>query len=167
MRQMPGGAVRRGWPGSEDAAMKIVHLVIGVLSIVLVGGAGLWGAWCWHRVRASSLFWTLLRAGQAVIVLDVALGGVLLLMGKKASSLHLIYGLLPLAVSFLGEQLRIASAQMVLDSRGFESAAAVGELPEEEQQVVVVSIVQRELGVMVLAALVMVVLLVRAAGTAG
>jgi hypothetical protein len=147
--------------------MKIVHLVIGVLSIVLVGGAGVWGAWCWYRVRSSRLFWTLLRTGQAVVVLEVALGGVLVIMGKKASSLHLIYGLLPLAVSFLGEQLRIASAQMVLDSRGHESAAAVGDLPEDEQQGLVVSIVQRELGVMVLAALVMVVLLARAAGTAG
>jgi hypothetical protein len=147
--------------------MKIVHLVIGVLSIVLVGGAGVWGAWCWYRVRSSRLFWTLLRTGQAVVVLEVALGGVLVILGKKASSLHLIYGLLPLAVSFLGEQLRIASAQMVLDSRGHESAAAVGDLPEEEQQGLVVSIVQRELGVMVLAALVMVVLLARAAGTAG
>ena len=86
-------------------------------------------------------------------------------MGRKEPSLHLIYGLLPLAVSFLGEQLRIASAQMVLDCRGFESAAEVGQLPEsEEQQVVVVlTIVQRELGVMVLAAVVMVVLLARAA----
>jgi hypothetical protein len=147
--------------------MKIVHLVIGVLSIVLVGGAGVWGAWCWYRVRSSRLFWTLLRTGQAVVVLEVALGGVLVIMGKKASSLHLIYGLLPLAVSFLGEQLRIASAQMVLDSRGHESAAAVGDLPEDEQQGLVVLIVQRELGVMVLAALVMVVLLARAAGTAG
>jgi hypothetical protein len=147
--------------------MKIVHLVIGVLSIVLVGGAGVWGAWCWYRVRSSRLFWALLRTGQAVVVLEVALGGVLVILGKKASSLHLIYGLLPLAVSFLGEQLRIASAQMVLDSRGHESAAAVGELPEDEQQGLVVSIVQRELGVMVLAALVMVVLLARAAGTAG
>ncbi len=147
--------------------MKIVHLVIGVLSIALVGSAGVWGAWCWYRVRSSPLFWTLLRAGQAVVVLEVALGGVLVILGKKASSLHLIYGLLPLAVSFLGEQLRIASAQMVLDSRGHESAAAVGDLPEDEQQEVVVSIVQRELGVMVLAALVMVVLLARAAGTAG
>jgi hypothetical protein len=147
--------------------MKIVHLVIGVLSIILVGGAGVWGAWCWYRVRSSRLFWTLLRTGQAVVVLEVALGGVLVILGKKASSLHLIYGLLPLAVSFLGEQLRIASAQMVLDSRGYESAAAVGDLPEDEQQAVVVSIVQRELGVMVLAALVMVVLLARAAGTAG
>ena len=100
-------------------------------------------------------------------MLEVAFGGVLVLLGFKESSLHLIYGLLPLAVSFVGEQLRIASAQAVLDSKGYESAAEVGQLPESEQQVVVVSIVQRELGVMVLAALVMVVLLVRAAGTAG
>ena len=63
--------------------------------------------------------------------------------------------------------LRIASAQMVLDSRGFESNAAVGNLPEGEQRVVVVSILQRELGVMVLAALVILVLLIRAAGTGG
>jgi hypothetical protein len=78
----------------------------------------------------------------------------------------LLYGLLPLAVSFVGEQLRIASAQTVLDGRGLESAAAVGELPEDDQKQVVVSIVQRELGVMVLAAVVMLGLLIRAAGTA-
>jgi hypothetical protein len=147
--------------------MKIVHLIVGVLCIALMGAATVWGAWCWYRVRASPWFWHLLRAGQACVVLEVALGGVLLLMGKKESSLHLIYGLLPLAVSFVGEQLRIASAQAVLDSKGYESAAEVGKLPESEQQVVVVSIMQRELGVMVLAALVMVVLLARAAGTAG
>jgi hypothetical protein len=109
----------------------------------------------------------LLRAGQATIVVEVVLGGVLLLMGFKESSLHLIYGLLPLAVSFVAEQLRIASAQMVLDSRGHESARAVGQLPEEDQRLVVLAIVQREMGVMVLAALVMVVLLLRAAMTGG
>ena len=147
--------------------MKIVHLIVGVLCIALMTAATVWGAWCWYRVRASPLFWHLLRAGQACVVLEVALGGVLLLMGKKESSLHLIYGLLPLAVSFVGEQLRIASAQAVLDSKGYESAAEVGQLPESEQQVVVVSIMQRELGVMVLAALVIEVLLARAAGTAG
>jgi hypothetical protein len=147
--------------------MKTVHLVLGALSFVLCGGAGLWGAWCWYRVRSSRLFWWLLRAGQATVVVEVALGGVLLIMGKKASSLHLIYGLLPLAVSFLAEQLRIASAQMVLDSRDFESTAEVGKLPETEQRVVVVAILQRELGVMVLAALVMTALLIRAAGTGG
>jgi hypothetical protein len=147
--------------------MKVVHLVIGVLSIVLISGAGLWGAWCWYRVRTSQLFWRLLRVGQAVIVLEVALGGVLLIIGYKEPSLHLIYGLLPLAVSFIGEQLRIAATQSVLDKRGFESSAEVGRLPEDEQRALVISIVQRELGVMVLAAFVMAVLLARAAGTAG
>ncbi len=142
-------------------------MVIGLLSVALMGGAGLWGAWCWYRVRSSRLFWRLLRAGQAVIVIEVLLGGVLLAIGKKASSLHLIYGLLPIAVSFVAEQLRIASAQLVLDKGGHESAAAVGRLPSEEQRRVVIAIVQRELGVMVLAALVIVVLLVRAAGTGG
>lgn len=147
--------------------MKVVHLVVGVLSIALMSGAGLWGAWCWYRVRTSSLFWRLLRIGQGVIVVQVALGGVLLLIGYRQKSLHVIYGLLPLAVSFIGEQLRIAAAQSVLDKRGFASAEAVGELPEAEQRAVVISIMQRELGVMVLAALVIVVLLIRAAGTAG
>ncbi len=154
-------------PSRDNGRVAIVHLVVGVLCITLVGAAGLWGAWCWYRVRASALFWRLLRAGQAVVVLDVALGGVLLLMGRKESSLHLIYGLLPLAVSFLGEQLRIAAAQTVLDARGHASAAEVGTLPADEQRLVVVRIVQRELGVMVLAAIVMVALLARAASTAG
>lgn len=147
--------------------MKLVHLVVGVLSIVLMAGAGVWGAWCWYRVRHSAWFWRMLRAGQAVVVVEAALGGVLVLMGRKESSLHLIYGLLPLGISFVAEQLRIASAQMVLDSRGFASNAEVGQLPESEQRVVVMSILQRELGVMVLAALVIVVLLIRAAGTGG
>ena len=147
--------------------MKVVHLVVGVLCTALVGGAGVWGAWCWYRVRQSKLFWQLLRAGQAAVVLEAALGGVLLAIGKKESSLHLIYGLLPLAVSFVGEQLRIASAQAVLDSQGFQSPAAVGELPAQRQQQVVFAIVQRELGVMVLTALVMLGLLIRAAGTGG
>jgi hypothetical protein len=145
--------------------MKLIHIVVGILCIALVGGAGAWGAWCWYRVRQSRLFWRLLRAGQAAVVVEAALGGILVLTGRKESSLHLLYGLLPLAVSFVAEQLRVASAQAVLDSRGLESAAAVGELPETEQRVLVTAIVQRELGVMVLAALVMVVLLARAAGT--
>jgi len=145
--------------------VKLVHIVVGVACLVLVGAAGVWGAWCWYRVRQSPLFWRLLRAGQVAIVVEAAIGGILLALGNKASSLHVIYGLLPLLVSFIAEQLRIASAQAVLDSRGFESANAVGKLPEEEQRVVVIAIVQREMGVMVLAALVMLVLIGRAAMT--
>jgi len=145
--------------------MKLVHIVVGALCLGLIGSAGFWGAWCWYRVRQSKLFWHLLRAGQAAIVVEVVIGGILILLGRTESSLHLIYGLLPLAISFVAEQLRIASAQSVLDKRGFESAAAVGELPESEQRLVVISIVQREMGVMVIAALVILVLLIRAMGT--
>jgi hypothetical protein len=146
--------------------VKSVHIAVGVLSIALMAGAGLLGAWLWWRVESSVWFWRLLRAGQVAVVIEAALGGVLQLTGPKAPSIHIIYGLLPILVSFLGEQLRIASAQMVLDSRGFQTAADVGRLPRDEQQRIVVAIVQREIGVMALAALVIVVLLVRAAGTA-
>jgi len=147
--------------------MKVVHLVVGVLAIGLMVAAGGWGAWCWWRVRQSRWFWILLRAAQAVIVVQIALGGVLVLLGHKPSDLHVLYGLLPVLVSFVAEQLRIAAAQMVLDSRGFESAAEVGKLGDEDQRAVVVAIVQREIGVMALAAVVIVALLARAAGTAG
>ncbi|MGI8429479.1 MAG: hypothetical protein ACR2OB_09285 [Solirubrobacteraceae bacterium] len=147
--------------------MKDVHLVVGVLSIALNGAAGLCGAWRWWRAQSSAWFWRLLRSAQAVLVLQVLLGGLLVLLGHKPPSLHVVYGLLPLAVSFIGEQLRVASAQMVLDARGYESAAEVGELGEADQRSVVGAIVQREMGVMVLAALVIVVLLARAAATAG
>jgi hypothetical protein len=145
--------------------MKQVHLVVGVITIVLSGAAGAWGGWCWWRGRTSRWFWRLLRASQVAVVVQAALGGVLLLTGHKPGNLHVLYGVLPLLVSFIAEQLRISAAQMVLDQRGFESAAAVGQLPKAEQQEVVVAVVQREVGVMALAALVNVLLLARAAMT--
>ncbi|HWF72690.1 MAG TPA: hypothetical protein VG186_05050 [Solirubrobacteraceae bacterium] len=145
--------------------MKDVHIVVGSAVIVLFTITGLYGGWRWYRVAPSPLFWRLLRTSQVVLLVQIALGGVLLLEGRKPPSLHVLYGLLPLAVSFLGEQLRISSAEMVLASGGFESAAEVGELPPEEQQSVVLAIVRRELGVMTLAALVILGLAVRAAMT--
>jgi hypothetical protein len=76
-----------------------------------------------------------------------------------------LYGVLPLLVAFIAEQLRLASAQMVLDARGYESAQQVGELSEADQRSVVVGVLRREVGVMTLSALVVVGLLARAAGT--
>ena len=145
--------------------MKDIHLIFGVITIALTAAAGAWGAWCWWRVRASAWFWRLLRASQVAVVIQAALGGVLLLMHRKAPGLHVLYGVLPLLVSFFAEQLRISAAQMVLDQRGFESSNEVGRLPAEEQQEIVVSILQRELGFMVIAALVNLLLLGRAAMT--
>jgi hypothetical protein len=147
--------------------MTDVHIVVGVLAIALSSVVGLYGAWCWWRAQPNTWFWRLLRTSQVVLIIQVALGGLLAALGHKTPSLHLVYGLLPLAVSFLAEQLRVASAQMVLDSQGFASAADVGELPQDDQRAVVLAIVRREIGVMTLAAFVIVVLLARAAGTAG
>jgi hypothetical protein len=146
--------------------VKPVHIIVGVLAISMNAGAGVFGAWCWWRAQPSQWFWRLLRAGQALVVLEAALGGVYQVIGPKAPGIHVLYGVLPLGVSFVAEQLRVASAEMVLDQRGFAAPEEVGELPEDEQRSVVVAIVQREVGVMVIAALVIVVLLARAAATA-
>jgi hypothetical protein len=145
--------------------MKQVHLVAAIVVIAVSGVAGLWGAWCWWRMRTSPWFWRLLRTSQALIVVQIAIGGLVVLVGHKPPQLHLIYGVLPLLVSFIAEQLRVSSTQMVLDARGFESAQVVGTLPADEQQAVVLAIVRREIGVMALAALVNFVLLGRAAMT--
>jgi drug/metabolite transporter superfamily protein YnfA len=145
--------------------MTAVHVGLGIAALALNLAAGGFGAWCWWRAQQSAWFWRLLRAGQVSIVLEAILGGVLQLGHHKAPGIHVLYGLLPLAVSFVAEQLRVASAQMIMDSRGFESTAEVAELPGDEQRGLVVAIVQREVGVMALAALVIVVLLARAAGT--
>ena len=147
--------------------MKDVHIVVGTIAIAVNAAAGLYGAWLWWRVTPSSAwFWRLLRAGQAVVVIQAALGGVLELTHHKAPGLHVLYGILPLLVAFIAEQLRLAAAHMVLDARGYESAQQVGELPEAEQRSIVVGILRREVGVMTLSALVVVGLLARAAGTA-
>ncbi len=147
--------------------MKSVHLVVGVLAITSWTLAGAFGVWGWWRVSPRRWFWRVVRTAQAVLVVQVALGGILVVTGHKPSGLHVIYGVLPLLVSLVAEGLRAASAQTVLDARGYESAQAVGSQPAEEQRAVVMAILRRELGLMALAAAVIVVLLLRAAQTAG
>jgi hypothetical protein len=147
--------------------VKEVHLVVGVCAIASWAVVAASGAWSWRRAASGSGFWRLLRVAQLVTIVQVALGGVLVAIGHKPPGLHVLYGLLPLAVSLIAESLRAASAQMVLDARGYESAQAVGAQPPEEQRAVVVAILRRELGLMTVAALVILVLLLRAAQTAG
>ncbi len=133
--------------------------------------AGLFGAWLWHdgdpSERAAAGFWLLLRAGQgAALVLALAVGSLAAAGNYSTDHLFYLYALLPLAVAFFAEQLRLASAQMVLDQRELADADAVGALPEDEQRRVVRDIVRREIGIMALSALVVVFLALRAAGTA-
>ena len=129
--------------------------------------AAVLGALRWYRGEPSRTFWALLRAGQVAAVVFAAGVGVAAAAGRHSSDgLFYLYALLPLAVAFVAEQLRIASAQTILDARGLEDAAAVGRLPEDEQRRVVAAIVSREMGVMTLSAGVVVFLALRAAGTA-
>lgn len=117
--------------------------------------------------RAVAGFWVMLRVGQgSALALAIAIGS--LAAAGKYSSEHLfyLYALLPLAIGFVAEQLRVASAQTILDQRGLQDAAAVGDLPDTEQHEVVAAIVRREIGVMALSALVVVFLALRAASTA-
>lgn len=128
--------------------------------------AALLGAWAWRRNEPSRFFWILARAGQFGATALAALAVVLLLSGYDASTgLLYLYLLLPIVVSIIAEQLRIASAQTVLDVNDLEDAQAVGLLPEAEQQAVVMAIVRREIGVMALGALVIAFLALRVLGT--
>jgi hypothetical protein len=144
-----------------------VHIVLGTTVVVLSLAAGAYGGWAWWRGEPAPRFWPLLRASQVALVLQVAVGTVLLILGHEPARLHLLYGLLPLGVSFVAEQLRLVSADQVLQKRGMETAREMEGLSEAEQRDIVVEIVRRETGVMAASALVVFILALRAAGVAG
>ena len=147
--------------------MTTVHVVLGVLTIALNAAAALWGAWLWWRAEAQPAFWPLLRAGQAVLVVQVLLGAVLLAVDREPADLHIVYGLVPIGVAFLAEQLRLVAAESVLARRGLAGARDMEGLPETEQHTIVLEIVRRETGVMAAGAFVVTVLALRAAGVTG
>jgi hypothetical protein len=129
------------------------------------------GAVAWYRGDpagpAARAFWILLRIGQGSALVFAIVVGSLAAAGHTASeSLFYVYALVPVAVAFVAEQLRVASAQTILDQRELVDADAVGALPESEQRQLVAAILRRETGVMTLSALVVAFLALRAAGTA-
>src|SRR3954452_9682131 len=137
------------------AAAALVTAAVNVI-------AGLFGAWRGGTVAPSRAFWVLARAGQAAAVALAAAAGVAAATGfrpagrvfRPPAGPFWLSPLLPVAVGFVAEQLRAASAQTVLDARGLEDARAVGRLDEAGQRSVVVAILRRELGVIALAAIV-------------
>ena len=143
-------------------------VVAGALAVAVLNLLpALLGAWRWYRGQASHAFWVLLRVGQgSALVLAIVVGSLAAAGHYSSERLFYLYALLPLAVAFVAEQLRVASAQTILDQRDLPDAQAVGALPEREQRRVVAAIVAREMGIMALSALVVVFLALRAAGTA-
>ena len=144
--------------------MTAVHVAIGVAMVAVNLAAGLLGGWQWWRGTPGATFWRVLRTGQALAVLTAADGLLVLAAGADLPELHLVYGLTPLGVSFMAEQLRLASADTVLGARDLPDAQAMRGLPETEQRAIVHAIVRREMGVMAASALVVAVLGLRAGG---
>lgn len=147
-------------------------VVAGALAVATLNAvAGLLGGALWYRGhvagRPAAAFWTMLRVGQgAALALAIAVGSLAAAGHYSREHLFYLYALLPLAVAFVAEQLRVASAQTILDQHELESARAMAALDESRQHEIVAQIVRREVGVMALSALVVVFLALRAAGTA-
>ena len=130
------------------------------------GSVGLFGLARWYLRRPSREFWFGVRVGQALALAYAVLVGALVLADRPPSSgLFYVYALVPIAVGFVAEQLRIVAADQVLTSRDIEATSEVAALPAAEQQEIVLAILRRELAVMALAAVVVCVLALRAAGT--
>lgn len=144
--------------------MTAFHIALGVALIAVNAVAGVYGAFAWWRHVNAPGFWPLLRIGQALVLAQALDGVILLLLGEELPQLHLIYGLVPIAVSFVAEQLRLTAAETVLQQRDLEGRADVEKLAPAEQQELVTVILRREMGVMAASAVVVALLGVRAAG---
>src|ERR1044071_2102575 len=142
--------------------MAEVHLVVGCAVILFNLVAFAIGGIAWFRNRSSVPFWYLLRLAPAAGFLQVALCGLLIFTDHKPpDDLHYLYGILPLVVSFLAEGARTGAAQRELGETDFES------LDADTQQSLALQIVRREMGIMAVSCGVILLLVLRAAGTSG
>jgi hypothetical protein len=136
---------------------------IAVLATNLVAAA--WGVIGWLRkdARASIVFWPLLRAAQATVVVQAVSGFLLVARGASApDGLHIAYGVAPLIVSLVSEGMRAAVAQ-----RELEDVEDVDALDRSEQVALAKRVALGEMGVMTVGALLILTLALRAYQTGG
>jgi heme A synthase len=139
-----------------------LHIAIGLCLIALNAAAGIVGGIAWYRDRPSIPFWYLLRAAQVSVFVQALLGGLLVVTNHQPKEgLHYLYGILPLAVSFIAEGARADAAQREVGETDYEN------LPAPEQESLALAIVRREMGVMAVSCWVIFFLALRAAGTSG
>lgn len=138
--------------------MVAVHLILGITVLAANLGAGVWGAVAWQLREPSVGFWYLLRFAQLAVVLQVGIGGILLLLGREPlDELHYVYGVLPVLITLLAEGARAAANEHELEGLDFEA------LPDDRKRAVAAAIVRRETGIMAVSALVIFGLALRAA----
>jgi hypothetical protein len=125
--------------------------------------AGIWGGIAWARRDPSVWFWYILRVAQAVVVVQVTLGLVLLATDHRArDELHYAYGIALLVVTVVSEGMRAGAAQRELE--GIEDPDA---LTDDEKRALARRVVLREMGLMTIGALLVSTLALRAATTGG
>ncbi len=124
-----------------------------------------WGAVGWLRkdARASIVFWPLLRAAQASVVVQAIVGFILLARGLSApDGLHVAYGIAPLVISLVSEGMRAGVAQ-----RELEDVPDIDALERADQVRIARRVALGEMGVMTVGALLILTLALRAYQTGG
>lgn len=139
--------------------MVTVHLIVGLTVVVANFAAFAIGGISWLRRRPSVEFWYVLRVAQASVVVQVLLGGLLVLLGNAAADLHYLYGILPLLVTLLAEGVRAGAAGRELEGLDFQA------LPTDRQRTLAMAIVRRETGIMSVSAGLTLFLVLRAVET--
>ncbi|MDX6624544.1 MAG: hypothetical protein QOE75_2476 [Solirubrobacterales bacterium] len=139
-----------------------LHIAVGFCVIALNLAAGAIGGYAWFRSLPSVPFWYLLRLAQVSVFVQALLGGLLVVTDhEQPDGLHYLYGILPLAISFIAEGARAGAAQRELGETDFEA------LDSETQQRVALAIVRREMGIMAVSCGVIFFVAMRAAFTSG
>jgi hypothetical protein len=140
-------------------------MVAGIAVLAANAAAAGWGAVGWLRKDAgmSIVFWPLLRAAQATVVVEALVGFLLLARGASApDGLHIAYGVAPLVIALVSEGLRVAVAQ-----RELEDVDDLEALERSEQVALAKRVALGEMGVMTVGALLIVTLALRAYQTGG
>lgn len=154
--------------------MSGAYTALGLAVLGVNLAAGLLGLVAWQRNRPSMPFWYLLRAAQIITGVFVVFACVVYATGHRASDeLHYLYVFLPVAVSFMAELMRGASASQELGDRlspdepktNQELSELFAALEAGEQETIGLAIVRRETIVMTIACLVTAFLLWRALET--
>src|SRR6476659_2539942 len=111
--------------------MHAAAVSLALITLVLNAVAALIGAWAWYRFESPRAFWVALRAGQAAAIAQAVFAGVAAVSGARPDDgLYWLYAVLPVAVGFLAEQLRLPVAHAELDRRGLAGGQGAGSLPE-------------------------------------